>query len=541
MKTWVRWTLGMVAFFAVLITALWWEENWRGRKIWEEAEARVRAAGGPVELKDIVPPPVLDARNVAKAPIFEEAFVHKESSRLFKYMGALSGTNARNAAGQRVRRPPTKPLAREDMSQMEEYRDFLRACLPKEAPPTPMPAADEILHYLKRWDGELREMKEALDRPECRWPFDFERGVFMENPMLAVPASLCFNATPLLLAHAAKGDAAAFTETLITHLRVIRATSINGPHLLGLIAESNGDALLLQSLQHFMPVVPFEEAQLAALQNQIAQITLDNAAQAVRQERVVDTDSLRRVSREQVRFMYQGRKVLPFDHVPEKVQDAARNLWITSISCRPEGWKIADAAVYMRFVFEQVEPCVDLTSGTILRTRVAAMERAGESLRQMPGQHLMLRGMVSAFGSVLLSAAKHQAMASEALLWCAIERFRLKHDHVPDKLEELVPEFVDKLPCDPVNGLPLRYVRQGERDYLLYSIGWNEKDDGGVGAQKREGDWTWASDPRLIKNPYDEKRLADLKAQEERERNQAASKKAKLASKKTPPPSAPPK
>jgi hypothetical protein len=40
---------------------------------------------------------------------------------------------------------------------------------------------------------------------------------------------------------------------------------------------------------------------------------------------------------------------------------------------------------------------------------------------------------------------------------------------------------------------PLRYQRKGD-GYLLYSIGWNQKDDGGVLAKDyREGDWPWPS------------------------------------------------
>jgi hypothetical protein len=113
---------------------------------------------------------------------------------------------------------------------------------------------------------------------------------------------------------------------------------------------------------------------------------------------------------------------------------------------------------------------------------------------------------------MMMAAARHQALTREVLLWCAIERFRLKHGSPPEKLDALVPEFLDKIPCDPVNGLELRYVRKGEQDYLLYSIGWNDKDDGGVDMKRRDlGDWVWASDPKLIVNPDEEKQLAEGK------------------------------
>ena len=41
----------------------------------------------------------------------------------------------------------------------------------------------------------------------------------------------------------------------------------------------------------------------------------------------------------------------------------------------------------------------------------------------------------------------------------------------------------------------LKYHVIGERSYLLYSVGWNEKDDGGTPGKtlfdEKEGDWVW--------------------------------------------------
>jgi hypothetical protein len=41
---------------------------------------------------------------------------------------------------------------------------------------------------------------------------------------------------------------------------------------------------------------------------------------------------------------------------------------------------------------------------------------------------------------------------------CAVERFRLKYGQLPDKLEQLVPEFLPNIPIDPFDGKQLRYV-----------------------------------------------------------------------------------
>ena len=59
------------------------------------------------------------------------------------------------------------------------------------------------------------------------------------------------------------------------------------------------------------------------------------------------------------------------------------------------------------------------------------------------------------------------------------------------------------VPHDIINGQPLNYRRTSDGQFALYSVGWNETDDGGVvvyhknkqgkdeGVDQREGDWVW--------------------------------------------------
>jgi hypothetical protein len=86
----------------------------------------------------------------------------------------------------------------------------------------------------------------------------------------------------------------------------------------------------------------------------------------------------------------------------------------------------------------------------------------------------------------------------------ALKRYQLKHGTYPPGLNSLVPEFVSKVPLDPVDGQPLRYRRNADGTFLLYSVGENGKDDGGNPALKPDAessnygwqnsdalDWVW--------------------------------------------------
>jgi hypothetical protein len=61
----------------------------------------------------------------------------------------------------------------------------------------------------------------------------------------------------------------------------------------------------------------------------------------------------------------------------------------------------------------------------------------------------------------------------------AVERWRLAKGALPDALGDLVPAHLDAIPTDPFDGKPFRYKRLA-KGYVVYSVGENETDDGGV-------------------------------------------------------------
>lgn len=89
--------------------------------------------------------------------------------------------------------------------------------------------------------------------------------------------------------------------------------------------------------------------------------------------------------------------------------------------------------------------------------------------------------------------AHSQTQINQALIACALERFRLAHGEYPEELGALVPQFLGTVPHDVIAGGPLHYRRTSKHTFVLYSVGWNRRDDGGVRGQPRgtDGDWVW--------------------------------------------------
>lgn len=79
-----------------------------------------------------------------------------------------------------------------------------------------------------------------------------------------------------------------------------------------------------------------------------------------------------------------------------------------------------------------------------------------------------------------------QLQVEADILMLALEEYRLDNGTHPETLDDLVPQYLDAVPIDPLTGQSFRYVREVEGEaspttgYTLYSIGSDMHDDGGV-------------------------------------------------------------
>jgi len=95
--------------------------------------------------------------------------------------------------------------------------------------------------------------------------------------------------------------------------------------------------------------------------------------------------------------------------------------------------------------------------------------------------------------------ARGQVSLDLAVVACALERHRLMSGSYPESLDSLGDSFLTNTLPDVITGEPLKYRRLQTNEFLLYSVGWNESDDGGTPGltprkhdiNSRQGDWVW--------------------------------------------------
>ncbi len=74
-----------------------------------------------------------------------------------------------------------------------------------------------------------------------------------------------------------------------------------------------------------------------------------------------------------------------------------------------------------------------------------------------------------------------------ALVVLALARFRRQHQRWPQRLEELVDDYLSDVPADRFSGAPVKY-RYDDRQPVLYSVGADRNDDGGNAPARGERD-----------------------------------------------------
>lgn len=86
----------------------------------------------------------------------------------------------------------------------------------------------------------------------------------------------------------------------------------------------------------------------------------------------------------------------------------------------------------------------------------------------------------SGFGSAAFSFERFEQHRDATLTLIALEQHRRAHGQFPDSLDALVPEFLAVLPRDRYDRTPIKYRLDEHGTPVLYSVGSDRQDDGGV-------------------------------------------------------------
>ena len=252
----------------------------------------------------------------------------------------------------------------------------------------------------------------------------------------------------------------------------------------GLYVSTVEDGLRLQA---------WREPELAALEKQLSEIDLlPHVCSAFEQEPAAVCHSFETMPSSKLAAM------MSFSPPNPSLREKLKNPTFLLISWTPRGW-VYQNMVNIAIRSPKILGSFDLSNHLVLPREVEACNREIETLGLRHWPYTFLSAIAAPnFTKATQTLAHNQTQASQALIACALARYRLAHGNYPESLDALAPQFIGKIPHDLIGGQPLPYHRTDDGKYLLYSVGWNEKDDGGNVALNKEGkddlangDWVW--------------------------------------------------
>ena len=489
----LRWGLIGLAVLATLAAILVTEENWRGKRAWEKYKREAEARGERFDLASAVPPTVPDEQNFFSAPIVAEVLKADRNGR--------SGSNRMNFniyPGD-VEHSPSKGgnWQKGELTDLKQWQNYFRNYSESPAGKTngfpiaaqPQTPAADVLLALSGFNPAIEELRQACQRPSARMPLDYDSGFDCVGellPWLANVKRCCQLFQLRILAELDNGQSQQALEDVKLLLQVNDSLR-SQPFLISHLVRMAVMAITLQPVYEGLARQRWSDAQLMELEQVLArQDFLADFEFAMKGEKVfaIEAFEKQRITRESKQL---------------EEHSGTNKIVTTSYRFMPSAYfyqnELNFAQMHQRFIV----PLVDLTNRVVVPAALRQAQAAVQSETKHYSYYKVRALMVfPAISKAVMKFATIQAQMDLARVACALERHRLAHGEYPETLDALAPQFIEKLPHDIINGQPLHYRRSEDGKFVLYSVGWDEKDDGGKifftksGSIDREkGDWVW--------------------------------------------------
>jgi hypothetical protein len=515
--------LGCLVTLGALFYAV---ENWRGRHAWQSYKRAQEAKGERFDWASLAQPPVPEDQNFFNTPLWTDLrFVatnrsmvssnsNSESDDIFRVSlprnddapssgSWIKAQRVDLAAWQSYYRASRTNMTPMDQSPMEAFRRrYHMGPAPRASqsgPPTnyfpiakePQTPAADVLLALSKFNENRQLLIAASARPQARFWINYDAGFAIMLPHLARLKScslyLCLHAEAALKA----GEKETAMEDIKLSFRLVE--SIRGePTVISQLVRIAMAQIALQPIWEGLADQQWTEADLSAIESKLG--TMDFLADydfAIRGERGCSLWGVDYIHKA-------GIAGLSAPTEDSRPSDWEQLLGMATFQLMPAGWFDQNKLSLCRMYEKYLLPLVEVQDRRVVSR--AAIQEANLALkrRNVRPYDVFSSMLLPALAGFADKCARAQTSVGLARVACALERYRLANGRFPDSLDALTPKFIAKLPRDVINGQPLKYRRTDDGQFVLYSVGANETDDGGTivltkngGLDQNKGDWVW--------------------------------------------------
>jgi hypothetical protein len=480
---WLKRLLFVVAVLITVAALVLVFESWRGRRAWLKFKAELEGKGERLDIAAFIPRPIPDAENFAMTPFFAPLlkYHHTGDPPVIVWHDSNGLSRAQNTTLSGVKEGNWPPFGARDkttLTDLQAWQEYYHSNRNFSLPEQRRSPGADVLQALSRYEAVFAELHEAAKRPHAAFPIHYDESFYAMLPHLAVLKSV----------------------SNLVRLRTLALLAENRPE------EALADIQLNLRLAESIKTEPLLISQLVRIA--IVQITADSVWEGLSARRWNDQQVAQLQSAfssiqllHDFHFAMCGERAFGND-VFEKMR-AGHKLPSEDIGLpryAPSGLLYHNQLVINRIHEKYSFNMVDGEKRRVYVDRAHLSEDPPE-LRTRHPYHILARILFPALAKACGRFALAQSTVDQTALACALERYRLAHGEYPETLKVLTPQFVREVPHDVITGEALRYSRIDKDKFVLYSVGWNEKDDAGVpapragGATAKTGDWVWTPAP----------------------------------------------
>jgi len=369
--------------------------------------------------------------------------------------------------------------------------------------PPAIVAAEDYLKWSDDFADDFDLIREAMKRPYAQLEGDYSSPAGVPVPNFICQRVMAQMLTDRAKCHLLLGQPQAALEdlTMVRGLcRVMEGQQGRPVTLVATMIDVAVTGIYVDAIAEGMRLKAWRDPELAALQEQLKQINLvPMLSGSFEYERASSCHLLESIKPDEYLKTVAAFGTLPKTNLWDKLE----NVTYLILQVGPRGWVYQNMSRVALLEGKLLE-CLDTTNRLVSPGKAGTKsEEMQAALHRVSPYNYLAVDLVPNFTRAVQVLAQNQCMADEALVACALERRRLAHGEYPKTLEVLAPEFLEKIPRDIISGQPLKYHLKHGGQFALYSVGWNERDDGGVPGREKDGtqdgkkgDWVWAGSIR---------------------------------------------
>ena len=420
---WLKLLLWLSPVFLLLVAG--WLFDISGRKAWRRSMQEARQAGGPVTLEELQAARKVWPDDQNGALLIEP---------LLPWLTQIHEARAKDLK--------TLPIVGE-----------------ADLPPLGQRWSDEtdrlVAQKLEAWSDQLATIDRLKDYPGGRFPLPTPPNAldwFFPN-LWPLIGSVKLKGLEVVY-RASHGNTSSLVDDVVVMLRHGQLLE-NEPILISALAANATDRLTIQTIEQVCGLITLEPAQLDQLEQML--VALEN------NDRFYWS-----LLGERAFFIGATNDVLAGGSWADMPFDLSKLSGLPGI----QGWLKRDQVVGIGLYNRIIRVAQD-------RREAARVAREVEvETGRLPSYYVLTRMLVPSIERYCELSLQSVAQVRTGRTALAVERYRIDTGRFPDRLDQLVPKYLDNVPADPFDDQPLRY-RQDDDRAVIYSVSSNLTDDGG--------------------------------------------------------------